>query len=74
MNEQILKNNASTKEENRWKEIVTREVYDYKQQKWAPYALIPTNGISTYWMLEMATWNVTVRVVMLWVVDRNTES
>ena len=35
---------------------------------------IPTNGISTCWMLEMATPNVTVRVVIWWVVDRNTEN
>ena len=34
----------------------------------------PTNGISTCWMLEMATRNVTVRVIILWVVDENTES
>ena len=40
---------------------------------------ILTNGISTCWILEMATWNVTVRVV-IWsvvdvnVVDLNTES
>ena len=32
MNEQIRKNNSSTKEENQSKEIGTREVYDYQQQ------------------------------------------
>ena len=30
MNEQIRKNNSSTKEENQWKEMGTREVYDYQ--------------------------------------------
>ena len=35
---------------------------------------IRTNGISTCWMLEMATRNATVRVIILWVVDGNTES
>ena len=35
---------------------------------------IPTNGFSTCWMLEMATRNATVRVIILWVVDGNTES
>ena len=44
----------------------TRLVYDLSG--------IPTNGISTCWMLEMATRNATVRVIILWVVDRNTES
>ena len=35
---------------------------------------IPTNGIDTCWMLEMATGNATVRVIILSVVDGNTES
>ena len=37
MNEQILKNNSSTKVENQSKEMGTREVYDYQQQKWILY-------------------------------------
>ena len=41
MNEQILKNNSSTKEENQSKEMGTREVYDYQQQKWVPYVSDP---------------------------------
>ena len=36
MNEQIHKNNSSTKEKNQSKEMGTREVYDYQQQKWVP--------------------------------------
>ena len=35
------KNNSSTKEENQSKEMDTREVYDYQQQKWVPYVLDP---------------------------------
>ena len=41
MNEQIRKNNSSTKEENQSKEMGTREVYDYQQQKWVPYVSDP---------------------------------
>ena len=41
MNEQIRKNNSSTKEENQLKEMGTRLVYDYQQQKWIPYVLDP---------------------------------
>ena len=41
MNEQIRKNNSSTKEENQSKEIGTREVYDCQQQKWVPYVSDP---------------------------------
>ena len=37
MNEQIRKNNSSTKEENQSKEMGTRAVYDCQQQKWVPY-------------------------------------
>ena len=37
MNEQIHKNNSSTKEENKSKEMGTRKVYDCQQQKWVPY-------------------------------------
>ena len=33
MNERIRKNNSSTKEENRLKEMCTRLIYDYQQQK-----------------------------------------
>ena len=41
LNEQIHKNNSSAKEENQWKEMGTREVYDYQQQKWIPYVSDP---------------------------------
>ena len=41
MNEQIRKNNSSTKEENQSKEMGTREVYNYQQQKWVPYISDP---------------------------------
>ena len=41
MNEQIRKNNSSTKEENQSKKIGTREVYAYQQQKWVPYVSDP---------------------------------
>ena len=41
MNEQIRKNNSSTKEENQSKEMGTREVYDIQQQKWVPYISDP---------------------------------
>ena len=37
MNDQIRKNNSSTEEENQSKEMGTREVNDYQQQKWVPY-------------------------------------
>ena len=36
MNDQTRKNNSTTKEENQSKEMGTREVYDYQQQKWVP--------------------------------------
>ena len=64
INEQIGKNNSSMKEENQPKEMGTREVYDYQQQKWVPYVSDPTKWYHLYWMLEMATQNVTVGVVM----------
>ena len=60
MNEQIRKNNSSTKMKNQSKEMGTREMYDYQ----LPTSRILTNGISTNWMLDMATRNVTVKVVM----------
>ena len=41
MNEQIHKNNSSTKEENQSKEMGTREVYYCQQQKWVPYVTDP---------------------------------
>ena len=41
MNEQIRKNNSSTKEENQPKEMGTRKVYNYQQQKWVPYVSVP---------------------------------
>ena len=41
MNEQICKNNSRMKEENQWKEMGTREVYNYQQQKWIPYVSDP---------------------------------
>ena len=41
MNEQMGKNNSSTKEENQSKEMGTRVVYDYQQQKWVPYVSDP---------------------------------
>ena len=41
MNDQIHKNNSSTDEENQSKEMGTREVYDYQQQKWVPYISDP---------------------------------
>ena len=41
MNEQIRKNNLSTKEENQSKEMGTREVYDFQQHKWVPYVSDP---------------------------------
>ena len=41
MNEQIGQNNLSTKEENQSKEMGTREVYDFQQQKWVPYVSDP---------------------------------
>ena len=37
MNEQICENNLRMKEENQLKEMGTREVYNYQQQKWIPY-------------------------------------
>ena len=52
----------------------TRLVYDNNSRNGFRTSQIPTNGISTCWMLEMATRNVTVRVIILWVVDGNTES
>ena len=41
MNEQIRKNNLSTKEIHQSKEMGTREVYDFQQQKWVPYVSDP---------------------------------
>ena len=41
MNDQIRKNNSSTEEENKSKQMGTREVYDYQQQKWVPYVSDP---------------------------------
>ena len=41
MNEQIRKNNSSTKEGNQSKEMGTREVYDYQQQKQILYSSDP---------------------------------
>ena len=41
MNDQKRNNNSSTKEENQSKEMGTREVYDYQQQKWVPYVSDP---------------------------------
>ena len=41
MNEQIGKNNSSTKEENQSKQMGRREVYDCQQQKWVLYVLDP---------------------------------
>ena len=35
------KNNWSVKEENRSKEMGTRLVYDFQQQKWIPYISVP---------------------------------
>ena len=44
------------------------------QSEETSHYIIRTNGISTCWMLEMATRNMTVRLIILWVVDGNTES
>ena len=41
MNEQIHKNNSSTKDQNQLKEMGTRELYDCKKQKWVPYVSDP---------------------------------
>ena len=41
MNEQIRKNNSSTKKENQSEEMGTKEVYDYQHQKWIPYVWDP---------------------------------
>ena len=41
MNEQIRKNNSSTKEENQLKEMCTRLNYVYQQQKRIPYISDP---------------------------------
>ena len=41
MNEQIRKNNLSTKEENQSKKMGTREVYNCQQQKWVPFVSDP---------------------------------
>ena len=41
MNEQTRKNNSSTKEENQSKEMGTREVNYYQQQKWIPHVSGP---------------------------------
>ena len=41
MNDQIRKNNSTMEEENQSKEMGTREVYDYQQQKWVPYVSHP---------------------------------
>ena len=41
MNEQIRKNNSSTKEENQLKEMCTRLGYVYQQQKRIPYISDP---------------------------------
>ena len=75
MNEQIHNNNSSTKEENQLKEMCTLDLFmiiNYKRGfRTSP---LPTNGISTCWMLEMAMRKVTVRVAIWWVVDVNTES
>ena len=46
MNDQIRKNNSSMKEENQSKEMGTREVYDYQQQKWVPYVSDPERLVS----------------------------
>ena len=37
----VRKNNSSTEEENQSKEMGTREVCDYQQQKWVPYVSHP---------------------------------
>ena len=75
MNEQIHKNNSSTKEENQLKEMCTLDSFMiiYNKRGFCT-SRIPTNGTSTCWMLEIATQKVTVRVVIWWVVDLNTES
>ena len=41
MNEQIRKNNSSTKEKNKSKEMGMREVCDCQQQYWVPYVSDP---------------------------------
>ena len=41
MKKHLRKNSSSTKEENQSKEMGTREVYDYQQQKWIPYISDP---------------------------------
>ena len=43
INEQIRKNNSSTKEENHSKEMGIRLVYDYQQHKCIPYMSDPDN-------------------------------
>ena len=41
MNEQIRKNSSSAKEDNRLKEMGSRLVHNYQQQKWFPYVSDP---------------------------------
>ena len=41
INDQISKNNSSTEEDHQSKEMCTREVYDYQQQKWVRYVSDP---------------------------------
>ena len=74
MNEQIRKNNSSTKEGNQSKEMGTREVYDCQQQKWVPYISDPDKCYQDLLDVRDGTRNVTVMVVIWWVVDVNTES
>ena len=74
MNEQMRKNNSSTKEENQSKEMGTKKCTTVNNKSGFPMSQMPTNGISTCWMLEMARRNVTVRILIWWVVDVNTEN
>ena len=68
------KNNSSTKEEMDGKRWALDSFTITNSRSGFSTSRIPTNGISTCWMLEMATRNATVRVIILWVVDGNTES
>ena len=64
MNDQKRKKNSSTKEEINRKRWAQEKCTTINNKSGFPTSRIPTNGFSTYWMLEMATRKVTVRVVM----------
>ena len=68
------KNNSSTKEEIDGKRWALDSFTITNSRSGFSTSRIPTNGISTCWMLEMVMRNATVRVIILWVVDGNTKS